>query len=159
MRWRFVFSEMAHRSSRNLTMTIATILTIWIALDLLGAALLMHQQINATKDYWFGKIQVSVFLTKDVTPACSATRSREPAADHLRCRRSTRVFYESQGRGLRALQGAVQDVPALVKNTDPGGAAGVLPRQAEGPEEVPDRRLRCAEHAGRRPGRRRERRR
>jgi cell division transport system permease protein len=115
LRWRFVFSEMAIGLRRNLSMTIATILTIWIALTGLGAAWLMHQQTNATKDYWFGKIQISVFLTKDVTqPDRDAIRSQLealPQVDH--------VFYESKPEAYEHFKQQFKSVPALVKNTDP----------------------------------------
>jgi len=115
MRWRFVFSEMAIGFRRNLSMTIATILTIWIALTGLGAAWLMHQQTNATKDYWFGKIQISVFLTKAVTqPERDAIRQQLlslPQVDH--------VYYESKQEAWVHFKEQFKNVPQLVKNTDP----------------------------------------
>ena len=115
MRWRFVLSEMAIGLRRNLSMTIATVLTIWIALAFLGGAWLFNQQINATKDYWFGKIQISVFLTKDVSqPERDAIRSQLealPQVDH--------VFYESQTEAYTHFKEQFKSVPALVKNTDP----------------------------------------
>jgi len=115
VRWRFVLSEMAIGLRRNLSMTIATVLTIWIALAFLGGAWLFNQQINATKDYWFGKIQISVFLTKDVSqPERDAIRSQLealPQVDH--------VFYESQTEAYTHFKEQFKSVPALVKNTDP----------------------------------------
>src|SRR4051812_30017393 len=100
---------------RNLSMTIATILTIWIALTGLGAAWLMHQQTNATKDYWFGKIQISVFLTKDVTqPERDAIRSQLQALPQV-----DQVFYESKPEAYVHFKQQFKSVPALVKNTDP----------------------------------------
>jgi cell division transport system permease protein len=96
-------------------MTIATILTIWIALTGLGAAWLMHQQTNATKDYWFGKIQISVFLTKDVTqPEKDAIYSQLTSLPQV-----AHVFYESQAEAYAHFKKQFATVPALVKNTDP----------------------------------------
>jgi cell division transport system permease protein len=62
-----VFAEMWQGLRRNLTMTVATTLTITIALFGLGAAWLFHAQINRTHDYWFGKIEISVFLKQNST--------------------------------------------------------------------------------------------
>ena len=115
MRWRFVLSEMAIGLRRNLSMTIATILTIWIALAFLGGAWLFNQQINATKDYWFGKIQISVFLTKDVTqPERDAIRQQLEALPQV-----DKVFYESKSEAYIHFKDQFKSVPALVKNTDP----------------------------------------
>ena len=115
MRWRFVFSEMAIGFRRNLSMTIATILTITIALTGLGAAWLTHKQTNATKDYWFGKIQISVFLTKDVTQpekdAIFSQLNSLPQVQH--------VYYESKTEAYQHFKQQFKNVPALVKNTDP----------------------------------------
>jgi len=115
VRWRFVLSEMAIGLRRNLSMTIATILTIWIALAFLGGAWLFNQQINATKDYWFGKIQISVFLTKDVTqPERDAIRQQLEALPQV-----DKVFYESKSEAYIHFKDQFKSVPALVKNTDP----------------------------------------
>jgi len=115
VRWRFVFSEMMIGFRRNLSMTVATILTIWIALTGLGAAWLMHQQTNATKDYWFGKIQISVFLTKDVTqPERDAIRSQLQSLPQV-----DQVYYESKQEAWIHFKEQFKSVPQLVKNTDP----------------------------------------
>jgi cell division transport system permease protein len=115
VRWRFVFSEMALGLRRNLSMTIASVLTIWIALTFLGGAWLFNKQIDATKDYWFGKIQISVFLTKDATQterdAINAQLNSLPQVDH--------VFYESKAEAYDHFKEQFKSVPQLVKNTDP----------------------------------------
>jgi cell division transport system permease protein len=100
---------------RNLSMTIATMLTILIALTGLGGAWLMHKQTDATKDYWFGKIQISVFLKKDVTqPDRDAIRQQLEALPQV-----DRVFYESKTEAYEHFKQQFKSVPALVKNTDP----------------------------------------
>src|SRR3954451_9741621 len=115
MRWRFIASEMFIGLRRNLSMTIAVVLTVAIGLGLLGGAWLVSRQINTMKDYWFGKIQISVFLTKDVT---------QPQRDAIRQQLQTlpdvdRVFYESQQEAYLHFKEQFKSVPALVKNTDP----------------------------------------
>jgi cell division transport system permease protein len=133
VRWRFVFSEMAIGLRRNLSMTIATILTIWIALTGLGAAWLMHEQTNATKDYWFGKIQISVFLTKDVSQterdAIFSQLNNLPQVDH--------VFYESKAEAYLHFKQQFKNVPALVKNTDPSALPESYRVKLKDPKKFP----------------------
>jgi cell division transport system permease protein len=133
LRWRFVFSEMAIGLRRNLSMTIATILTITIALTGLGAAWLTHKQTNATKDYWFGKIQISVFLTKDVTePERDAIRQQLealPQVDH--------VYYESKSEAYLHFKQQFKSVPALVKNTDPSALPESYRVKLKDPKKFP----------------------
>src|SRR5881275_3073364 len=114
-------------------MTIATILTIWIALTGLGAAWLMHQQTNATKDYWFGKIQISVFLTKDVSqPERDAIRSQLQALPQV-----DQVFYESKTEAYQHFKQQFKSVPALVKNTDPAALPESYRVKLKDPKKFP----------------------
>lgn len=61
------------------TSTLATVLTSAVALSLLGVALVASSQISAMKDYWYDKVEVSVFLCTDasVAPTCAGA----PGAD------------------------------------------------------------------------------
>jgi cell division transport system permease protein len=115
MRARFVLSEMALGLRRNLTMTIAVVLTVAISLAMLGTAWLIREQVNTMKGFWFGKIEVSVFLTKDVTPdqrdEINKTLHQLPEVKH--------VYYESQAQAYVRFKQQFKDVPNLVKNTDP----------------------------------------
>lgn len=116
MRWRFVLSEAEVGLRRNLTMTLASVLTIWIALTLLGAAWLMHAQTQTTKDYWYGKIQISVFLSKDVTsPEKDAIYKELNALPQVQA-----VYYESKQEAYQHFKEQFSaTIPALVRNADP----------------------------------------
>lgn len=114
MRWSFVFAEMWQGLRRNLTMTVATILTITIALFFLGSAWLFHAQINRTHDYWFGKIQISVFLKQSSTgpqqDAIQQELSSLPQVDQ--------VFFENRHEAwLRFKDEFAKSSPALVANS------------------------------------------
>lgn len=77
MRARFVASEVWQGLRRNLTMTIALIITIAVSLALFGAGLLVRQQVSQMKGFWFDKVEVSIFLcTKNSQEAsCSGPAS------------------------------------------------------------------------------------
>ena len=66
MRLNYILSDLGIGLKRNLSMTIAVVVTIWVSLSLFGSALLAHEQVNLMKGNWYDKIQISVFLcTKD----------------------------------------------------------------------------------------------
>ena len=73
MRAQFVFSEVWIGLRRNLTMTIALVVVVAISLSLLGTGLLFVQQVNQTRTFWQGKVQLSVYLcTKfSASPQCT----------------------------------------------------------------------------------------
>lgn len=113
MRARFILSEMAIGLRRNLSMTIAVVLTVAISLAGLGVAWLMNAQINTMKDFWFGKIEVSVFLQKDVTqPERDAIRNELEQLPQVQ-----RVYYESQAQAYARFKEQFKNVKALVQNT------------------------------------------
>jgi len=115
MRVQFVLSEIRIGLRRNLTMSVAVIITVAISLALLGNAWLIRQQVNEMKSYWFDKIQVSVFLTDNVTDAqrksINQTLVALPDVQH--------VFYESKQEAYQHFKHDFRDSPDLVKNTSP----------------------------------------
>ena len=141
MRASFVFSEVLTGLRRNITMTIAMILTTAISLGLLGGGLLVvadgdqdrgdlprpgrgaglpHQRRSRRRP----RLQRS-------RPA-AVLRSR--AGEHLRgSRRST---SRASDEALRALPELFEEQPELADAGAPGGAAGVVPGQAERPGAV-----------------------
>ncbi len=113
MRLRFLLSEMGIGLRRNLSMTIAVILTVAISLAGLGVAWLMREQVNTMKDFWYGKIEVSVFLTNDVTQpqrdAINAELKQLPQVET--------VYYESKDQAFERFKRQFASEPQLVKNT------------------------------------------
>lgn len=75
MRANFIFSEVWIGLRRNLTMTIAVIVTVAIGMALLGVGLMINSQISGMKDHWSDKVEVSVFLCKknDAFPQCKGS--------------------------------------------------------------------------------------
>jgi cell division transport system permease protein len=72
MRSNFVFSEIWIGLRRNLTMTVALVVVVAISLSLLGTGLLFVKQVSATRTYWQGQAEVSVYLcyTESANPSC-----------------------------------------------------------------------------------------
>ncbi len=106
MRAGFVFSEVWTGLRRNLTMTIALIVVVAISLSLLGTGLLFVKQVNNTRTYWQGKVELSVYLctTTSVSPQCrqngpaTAAERAQILSDLKALPQVQRVFYESQAQ-------------------------------------------------------------
>ncbi|MEU7183550.1 permease-like cell division protein FtsX [Streptomyces celluloflavus] len=62
MRAQFVLSEIGVGLRRNLTMTFAVIVSVALSLGLFGASLLMSDQVDKMKGYWYDKVNVSIFF-------------------------------------------------------------------------------------------------
>src|SRR6266567_3740391 len=62
MRVQYVLQEIGQGLRRNLTMVIAVVVSTAVALVMLGSGLLMWQQTLHMQDYWYNKVEVSVFM-------------------------------------------------------------------------------------------------
>ena len=75
MRVQFVLSEIGVGLRRNLTMTFAVIISVALSLALTGGALLANKQVDAMKGYWYGKVQVTIYMCNKADastyPSCS----------------------------------------------------------------------------------------
>ncbi len=122
MRARFLLSEVRIGLRRNLTMTFAVIVTTAISLSILGIGLLSNAQVGAMKDYWYDKIEVSVFLcgTLSESPSCSggvitAEQRLQVQQDLQDLSVVSSVFYESQSQAYTRFQERFKD-SAIAQN-------------------------------------------
>jgi cell division transport system permease protein len=122
MRARFLLGEVGIGLKRNFTMTFAVIVTVAISLSLLGIGLLSNSQVNAMKDYWYDKIEVSVFLCGSLSesPSCSAgiissTQRLEIQNELQNMPVVDNVYYESQSQAYTRFQERFKD-SAIAQN-------------------------------------------
>ena len=130
MRAQFVLSEIGIGLRRNLTMTIAVVVTVAISLALFGSGLLIRKQVETMKDFWYDKVEVSVYLCGELSdrPTCGgqAVSDAQRAALEAELRAMPQVdevFYESQQDAYEHFQEQFADSPDLVENV----TADVLP--------------------------------
>ena len=67
MRAKYVLSEVMVGLWRNVTMTVAMIITMAVSLTMLGASLVMYHQVGDMKKKFLSNVQVSIFLDTTVT--------------------------------------------------------------------------------------------
>ncbi len=79
MQLRYVASELGNGLKRNVSMTIAVILTIWISLTLVAVGLLMRSQVNTIETHMGGLLEVQVaFCAKQSTSAQCVSGQASP---------------------------------------------------------------------------------
>jgi cell division transport system permease protein len=122
MRARFLLSEVRIGLRRNLTMTFAVIVTTAISLSLLGIGLLSNSQVNAMKDYWYDKIEVSVYLCGSLSesPSCAGGVVNEEQRLGIKSDLEAlpvvqSIFYESQSEAYTRFQERFKD-SAIAQN-------------------------------------------
>jgi len=116
MRARFLLSEVGIGLRRNMTMTFAVIVTTAISLSLLGIGLLSNAQVGAMKDYWYDKIEVSVFLCGSLSESPSCAGGVVTSDQRLQIQQDIQsmsavdsVFYESQSQAFARFQERFKD--------------------------------------------------
>jgi cell division transport system permease protein len=62
MQLTYVFSELGNGLKRNVSMTVAVVVTIFVSLTLVGMGLLLNAQAHKAESYWGSKLQITVFL-------------------------------------------------------------------------------------------------
>jgi cell division transport system permease protein len=122
MRARFLLGEVGIGLKRNFTMTFAVIVTVAISLSLLGIGLLSNSQVNAMKDYWYDKIEVSVFLCGSLSESPSCSAGIISSAQRLQIQNELQkmpvvanVYYESQSQAYARFQERFKD-SAIAQN-------------------------------------------
>ena len=113
MRVNFVLSEVATGLRRNLTMTVAMILTTAISLGLMGTGLLIAGMISEMKQIYYDKVQVSIFLADGVTdPQRQAIRTELKNSPEVKS-----FIYESKAQAYQRFKEQFSQQPELVQNT------------------------------------------
>lgn len=113
MRVNFVLSEVTTGLRRNLTMTVAMILTTAICLGLGGTGLLIAKMITEMKQIYYDKVQVSIFLADGVTD-----QQRTAIKDQLQHSPEVKSFiYESKAEAYARFKEQFKQQPELVQNT------------------------------------------
>ncbi len=112
MRLSFILSEVRNGLRRNLNMTLAVVITVGVSLSLFGAALLVRAQVSQMKDYWYDRVEVSIFLCGPVSeaPSCSGGAVTDVQKQQILADLNSlkplvqKVYYESKAQALQRFQ-------------------------------------------------------
>jgi cell division transport system permease protein len=128
MRAQFVLQEIWIGLRRNLTMTVALIVVVAISLSLLGTGLLFIKQVDSTRTYWQGKVEISIYLctAQSVSVQCkqngpSTTAQRQQLQQTLTSMPAVQsVTYESQAQAYQRFKQEFSNSPSFVSTVQQG---------------------------------------
>ena len=115
MRMKYVLSEVLVGLWRNVTMTIAMIITMAVSLFMLGGSGLLYQKVGDMKDLYYENVEVSIFLKTDATKEQVDALGQQLGQDPL-VKDST---YVNKEQAYERFQQMYADAPDLVSAVKP----------------------------------------
>ncbi|MET7769575.1 permease-like cell division protein FtsX [Nocardia sp. NPDC005366] len=118
MRANFLFSEVFTGLRRNLTMTIAMILTTAVSLAMLGGGLLSVRMADKTEQYFTGRLEVRFYLDEAISaedPDCAVEPCRSLLADMKKTPGVVSVQFLNRAAALEEAKKLFEDQPEMVQ--------------------------------------------
>ncbi|HEX7461942.1 MAG TPA: permease-like cell division protein FtsX [Dermatophilaceae bacterium] len=120
MRLQFILGEIWIGLRRNVSMAISVTLVTMVSVLFLGLGVLSQRQVDTMKDYWYDRVQVSIFLctAKSDLPNCSAGAVTAAQRTEIRSQLDAMkplvkgVFPESQLEAYNRLKAQYKDSPS-----------------------------------------------
>ncbi|GAB3850228.1 permease-like cell division protein FtsX [Micromonospora andamanensis] len=110
MRMKYVMSEVLVGLWRNVTMTVAMIITMAVSLTMLGASGLIYTKVADMKQLYFENIEVSIFLNADVTDEQRSAIAAQLESDPL----VSQATYVNKDEAFQRFQEMFRDSPDLL---------------------------------------------
>ena len=115
----FLLGEIGNGLRRNVSMVVSVVLVTMISMYLLGLGLLAQRQVDTMKDYWYDRVQVSIFLCvdKSLYPNCAGAATTPAQRDALKAQLEQmkppvkEVFYETQGEAYQRFKDQFRNSP------------------------------------------------
>ncbi|MCM6776297.1 permease-like cell division protein FtsX [Nocardia sp. CDC159] len=119
MRASFLFGEVFNGLRRNVTMTVAMILTVAVSLTMLGGGLLAVRMADKTEQYFLDRLEVRLYLTEDVSasdPDCAKDPCKALMSDLKATPGVVTVQFLNRGDAIReAKEKTFKDQPELAQ--------------------------------------------
>lgn len=140
MKIRFVLGEALSGLSRNITMTVAMIITTAISLALLVSGILVTGMTNETKQLYLDRVEVLIELDESISAGdqtcssapCAEVRETLEGADGIE-----EVTYRNRQQNYEHFVSLFKDTdPELVQNATPESLPAVLLVRLEDPTDV-----------------------
>ena len=122
MRASFVFSEVVTGLRRNVTMTIAMMLTTAVSLAMLGGGLLAVRTIDKMKSNFLADVEVSVYLTDDISANdknCTQSLCQSLRSDLQSNNGVESVVFENRDQAFARFKKIFESQPELIALTGP----------------------------------------
>ena len=127
----YLFTEVRIGLRRNLLMTTATVLTVTVTLTMLGAALLVQRQVSLAQRVLYADVEVSIFLTDDITPDQQASLEADLRGHPV----VAEVIFESKEQAFVNAQEIFANDPLILEGLTPDVLPASFRVQLTDPEE------------------------
>lgn len=144
MRVKYVLNEVLVGLWRNVTMTVAMIITMSVSLTMLGASVLLYMQVDQMKNFYYGEIEVSIFLREDVTDAQRQAIDQAITSNPLMESKT----YETREQAFEKFKVLWRDSPDFIESVGPDS----LPESFRVKLKDPEQYATFAEQIGGQPG-------
>jgi len=134
MRAKYVLSEVMVGLWRNVTMTVAMIITMAVSLTMLGASVVMYHQVDLMKKAFLSNVQVSIFLKTTVTPDQTQLLSTKIKGDS----RISSVQFLDQTASYNQFKQQMAGDPQLLQSITPDQVPQSFRLKLKDPSEVSD---------------------
>ena len=119
MRLTYLLGDVATGLRRNLSMAVSVVLVTMISMYLLGLGLLAQRQVDTMKDYWYDRVQVSVFLCVSGSqyPACAGKATTAAQREQIKAQLEQmrppvkEIYYESQNEAFARFKEQFKNSP------------------------------------------------
>ncbi|MGZ4696597.1 MAG: permease-like cell division protein FtsX [Oryzihumus sp.] len=126
MRLQFILSEIWIGLRRNMSMAVSVVLVTMVSLFFLGFGLLARSQVDTMKDYWYDRVQVSIFLctNNSDTSSCAAGPVTDEQRQQIKSQLDEmrplvkEVFHESPQEAYQRFKVQFKNSP-IVDNVKP----------------------------------------
>ncbi|GAB3246643.1 permease-like cell division protein FtsX [Kineosporia babensis] len=125
MRFQFIVDEILIGLRRNIAMAISVVLVTVVSLFLVGLGFLAQRQVDTMKDYWYDRVQVSIFLCGDGSTAagCADGKATEAQKEQIQADLAApqlaayvdKVYFETQDEAFKHFKEQFKD-SALSEN-------------------------------------------
>ncbi|QYH20110.1 ABC transporter permease [Corynebacterium aquatimens] len=136
----FIFKEGVKGLGRNITMTIALVITTALSLALVGAGIMISQATAATKDLYLDRVEVMVELDEETSAAdtdCSSEACREVRDTLQKDDRVEQVTFRSRQQSYERFVELFKDSePDLVRETSPDALPAALHVRLKDPSDT-----------------------
>jgi len=140
MNWGFIVREGMRGLGRNITMTIALIITTALSLVLVGAGIMISQATAETKDLYLDRVEVMVELDEQISSSdtdCSSKECREVRDTLQSDDRVEQVTFRSRQQSYERFVELFKDTePELVRETSPDALPAALHVRLKDPADA-----------------------
>ena len=131
MRLKYVLNEVLVGLWRNVTMTVAMIITMSVSLTMLGASVLLYMQVDRMKDFYYGEIEVSIFLRDNVNEAQRTAIDQAIDGNPLVQSKT----YESRAQAFEKFKTIWRDSPEFINSVGPDSLPESFRVKLKNPQE------------------------